>query len=134
MPGSLPHIPVLTTIEILPPFRDGRGLSSSIVPIARRNPQIVRCRDFEFMERIEGERDVPRIVSQQILCAQLSQNISESFIYAGAEAGSEYASACALAERGERVLSADIAARLVGDGHHQNGINHRVGKLGGLKR
>ena len=33
-------------------------------------------------------------------------------------------------ERRERVFAAEVASRLIGDWHHQNGIQDRVGELG----
>ena len=46
--------------------------------------------------------------------------------------GLEDAAAGALATGGEGVLAADIAARVVGDGDDEDGIDNGVGELGGF--
>ena len=35
---------------------------------------------------------------------------------------------------GEGMLAAQIAAGVIGDGHHQHGVNRGVGQLGGIER
>src|SRR5262249_42469921 len=113
----------------------GAVLCFSIVPVARRDSQIISLHaDLELVKRIGRERDVSGIEAQQILRAKLLENVGESAADSGAEVAGEDSAAGALAERRERVLAADVAARVVSDRHHEDGVDDGVRQLRGLER
>src|SRR5882762_3263401 len=94
-------------------------LNLSIITVTRRDPQIRPLHfDLQLVKALLGERDVLRVEADQVLRAELMDDVGEYFVELGAGGGKEDPAASALADELQRVLAAGVASDGVSDRHH----------------
>src|SRR5258708_24302979 len=112
-----------------------RFFSLAIVPASRDDSQTwTVSRNLQRVVRVLRERHIFGVISEQILRAQGPKNVTESHVQCGSEIGGEYHSAGAVGESGQCVFTADVAAGIVLDWHHEDRIDHSVCALCSIVR
>src|SRR5579872_85201 len=107
----------------------------SIVTVARDDSQIWSANgNTDLVKRIFGKRNIVRVETDQILCAQSRQNVVEGGIQVGAVLWAEYGTTRTIRHRSQRVFASDVAAGRIRDRHVEDRIYHGVSALSGTKR
>ena len=86
------------------------------------------------MKTVARGRRAVGIEAQHILRAQLRDDRGEGAIEFGPERGEEGAAAGPFGHEGQDVLTADVAAGVVGNRHDHHRIDGGIGQLGGFER
>src|SRR5690348_8958095 len=91
-----------------------------IIAAARERPQISALHgDLQYVETVFGRRHAFRIKANQVLRAQLAQNIRKRAVEFRSQSRRKDPAAGSCRECRQRILAADIAPRIVCDRHHQ---------------
>src|SRR5579871_719601 len=115
-------------------WHDGSARIIPIIPSPSRSPQVLVLQfDTNTMKSRRILRLIARIVTQQILGAEIAQNIGKRVVELRADAGREDPAASAGSERFKGVLAAYVAPRIVGDGDHHDQKNGGIRELCGTE-
>jgi hypothetical protein len=80
------------------------------------------------------ERHVMRVEANQVLCAQIAQNLVERLVESCPQRRFENPPAGTLRESSERVLATGVPPCIVRNRDHEDRINHGIRKLRGFRR
>ena len=81
------------------------------------------------MEAFAGDWKVFRVVSEQVLGAQIAEDRAEGLVEFSGRAGKERTPAGAGGEHLERMLAGDVASGVVGNGNDDHRINDGLGQV-----
>src|SRR5439155_14994242 len=113
----------------------GIAFRLTIIAIERRDTQLrIGHAHLQPVETVLGERNILGIIRQQVLRAEVLDQIGKRFVELGPERRRKDATSSARGQCRERVFAADIAPGIVGDGDYQDGIDDAVRQLRGLER
>src|SRR4029077_6804244 len=91
-------------------------------------------RDLKGVKTLLRDRHIAGIEGNQILRPQIAEDLVEGLVERRPERRLEYPASGAQRERGQSILTADVASHFIRDRDYKDRVNHRIRQLRGLGR